>query len=160
MRKIEIRPYCGACGRKIRALTLGIRNGEAGIGLSLREQPGLLDIHQAYQETGGEFWLALSGGRVIGTIGLRMEPEHCAILKKFFVDAAHRSQGVGGALYRELLAFARAARVEHILLDTPSVAHAAHRFYERAGFRPIPREALPIPYTYPDRNCILYQLDL
>lgn len=65
MRKIEIRPYCGACGRKIRALTLGIRNGEAGIGLSLREQPGLLDIHRAYQETGGEFWLALSGGRVI-----------------------------------------------------------------------------------------------
>lgn len=160
MRKIEIRPYFGACGREIRALILGIRNGEAGIGLSLREQPDLLDIRRAYQEPGGEFWLALSGGRAIGTIGLRMEPQHCAILKKFFVDAAHRSQGAGGALYREFLAFARAARVEHILLDTPSAAHAAHRFYERAGFRPIPREALPIPYTYPDRNCILYQSDL
>lgn len=109
MQKIEIRPYFGAHDREIRALILGIQNGEAGIGLSLREQPDLLDIRRAYQEPGGEFRLALSGGRAIGTIGLRMEPQHCAILKKFFVDAAHRSQGVGGALCRELPAFAMAA---------------------------------------------------
>ena len=40
------------------------------IGLSLQEQPDLLDIHRSYQQAGGEFWIALSDDRVIGTIGL------------------------------------------------------------------------------------------
>lgn len=58
------------------------------------------------------------------------------------------------------LAFAKAENVKHIILDTPSVAHAAHRFYEHAGFYQIRTEDLPVPYTYPDRNRDLYMLDL
>ena len=56
----------------------------------------------------------------------------CAVMKKFFV----------------------------IILDTPSVAHTSHRFYERAGFYQISTEELPVPYTYPDRDCLLYMLDI
>ena len=36
------------------------------IDLPLDEQPDLLDIAQSYQHSGGEFWIALSDGRVIG----------------------------------------------------------------------------------------------
>ena len=89
-----------------------------------------------------------------------MKPNHCAIMKKFFVDAAFRTQGVGAALYQELLTFAKRAGVKHIILDTPSVAQASLRFYERAGFYQIQAKQLPVPYTYPDRNSLLYRLDL
>ena len=47
-----------------------------------------------------------------------------------------------------------------ILLDTPSVAKASHRFYEKAGFRRIQNEALPFHYEYIDRNSYLYLLDI
>ncbi len=47
-----------------------------------------------------------------------------------------------------------------IFLDTPSVAHASHRFYERAGFRKIDAGQLPVAYSYPDRDSLLYLLDL
>lgn len=81
-------------------------------------------------------------------------------MKKFFVEKAFRSQKVGLALYNELLKFAVSKDIHHILLDTPSVAHTAHRFYEKSGFRKISTAELPVPYSYPDRDCILYLLDL
>ncbi len=157
---MRIEPYSGRFDDEIISLILSIQNDEAKIGLSLQEQPDLLDIHCSYQETGGEFWVALSDGKVIGTIGLMMQEKHCAILKKFFVKKEFRSQKVGWALYQELLRFARGAGVRQIVLDTPSVAHASHRFYEKAGFCRIDPSELPIPYVYPDRNSRLYRLEV
>lgn len=157
---MHIETYSGKYDEEIISLILGIQNDEAGINLSIQEQPDLLDIRRSYQQNGGEFWLALSDGKVIGTLALMLKEQHCAIMKKFFVNKAFRSQKSGLALYNELLAFANKAGIKHIILDTPSVAHASHKFYEHAGFCKISTEELPVPYTYPDRDSILYMLDL
>lgn len=157
---MKIETYSGKYDDEIISLILSIQNGEAKIGLSLQEQPDLLDIHRNYQLPGGEFWLALSDGRVIGTIGLMLKENHCAILKKFFVKKEFRSQKVGLSLYNELLKYAVSKEVHYIILDTPAVAHVSHKFYERAGFTRISAEELPIPYTYPDRDSRLYLLKL
>lgn len=155
-----IETYSGKYDDEIISLILSIQNDEAKIGLSLQEQPDLLDIHRYYQQSGGEFWVALSDGKVIGTIGLMSKENRCAVLKKFFVEKPFRSQKVGLALYNELLKYAVEQGVRHIILDTPSVAHASHRFYEKAGFYKITAEELPVPYSYPDRESILYLLDV
>ncbi len=157
---LKIETYSGNYDDEIISLILSIQNEEAKIGLSLQEQPDLLDIHRSYQQNGGEFWVALSEGSVIGTLGLMVKENHCAVMKKFFVKKEFRSQKVGLALYNELLKFAVNHGVHHILLDTPAVAHASHRFYEKAGFRKISTTELPVPYSYPDRDSILYLLDL
>lgn len=158
--KVNIETYKGDYDDEIIELILSIQNKEAKINLSLEEQPDLKDIRKYYQRDGGEFWIAKFGGKVIGTIGLMMKDNHCAILKKFFVQAEYRSQKIGLTLYRELLAYALKAKVEHIILDTPSVALASHRFYENAGFHKTDLNHLPISYAYPDRNSFLYVLDL
>ena len=157
---MEIAVYRDEYKDDVISLILGIQNDKAGIGLSLQEQPDLLDIPGCYRRDGGEFWIALADGRLIGTIGLMPKGKDCAVLKKFFVKKEFRSQGVGLALYGRLLEFAGEAGIRRIILDTPSVAHASHRFYEAAGFHRIGREELPVPYSYPDRDSILYRLDL
>lgn len=157
---VQIEKYSGKYDDEIRALILDIQNNEAKINLSLEEQPDLLDIRQSYQANGGEFWIALSEGHVVGTIALMKKERDCAILKKFFVKKEYRAQKVGLALYQELLHFAKASHVQYLILDTPSVAHASHRFYEKSGFRRISAEELPVPYTYPDRDSLLYLLKL
>jgi len=157
---MQIETYCGKYDDEIISLILDIQNNEAKINLSLQEQPDLLTISQSYQQRGGEFWLAMSNGKVIGTIGLMLKGRSCAVMKKFFVKKEYRSQKVGLALYKELIKFAKAANVQHIILDTPSVALASHKFYENAGFHKIKITDLPIPYIYPDRDSILYRLDL
>ena len=92
---MQIETYSGAYDDEIISLILSIQNDEAGIGLSIQEQPDLLDIMQYYQQPGGNFWVALSDGRVIGTIGLMLKERHCAVLKKFFVKKEFRSQKIG-----------------------------------------------------------------
>ena len=49
---------------------------------------------------------------------------------------------------------------DEIILDTPAIGHASHKFYERAGFYRISTEELPVAYSYPDRDSILYLLNL
>lgn len=155
---IEI--YSGKYDDEIIELILGIQNNESKINLSLEEQPDLKDIKKNYQDKGGDFWIALEDGRVIGTIGLMLKDNNCAIMKKFFVNSAFRSKKVGLALYLKLLEYAKEHNVKHIILDTPSVAVQSHKFYEKAGFYKIDSTELPVEYTYPDRNSIIYMLDL
>lgn len=140
-------------------LILGIQNDEAGINLSLEEQPDLNDIENCYLNSGGNFWIAVDDNdRVIGTIAvMRIDDEWC-VLKKFFVRAEYRSQKIGWSLYQTLLEYVRTHNFKHIILDTPSVATKSHRFYKSAGFSLIQKENLPIPYTYPDRNSLLFHL--
>lgn len=157
---MQIETYSGKYDEEIIALILSIQNNEAKIGLSLAEQPDLLNIRQYYQQSGGEFWIALCDGKVIGTIGLMLKEKNCAVMKKFFVKKEYRSQKVGLALYQELLKYAEVAGVRQIILDTPSVACASHRFYEKAGFRKIDAAKLLVAYSFPDRDSILYMLDL
>lgn len=60
----------------------------------------------------------------------------------------------------KMLSFAKEKDVRPIILDTSSVARALHKFYEMAGFHRICTQELPIRYLYPDRDSLLYMLDL
>lgn len=157
---MHIEKYSGKYDDEIISLILDIQNNESKINLSLEEQPDLFNINKSYQQGGGEFWVAIYDGKVIGTIGLMIKENNCAVMKKFFVKKEYRSQKVGLALYSELIKFAKLLNVQHIILDTPSVAKTSHRFYERAGFYKVDKSELPILYTYPDRDSLLYMLDL
>lgn len=141
-------------------LILDIQNNEAKINLSIAEQPDLPNIHEAYINNGGNFWVAIDNGQVVGTIALMRIDDEWSVLKKFFVHADYRSRRVGLRLYEKLLEFARSKGYRHIILDTPSVATKSHSFYERAGFRRIGKQELQVQYSYPDRQSILYQLDI
>ncbi|MFR4008765.1 MAG: hypothetical protein ACLT0Y_05465 [Christensenellales bacterium] len=53
----------------------------------MAEQQDLKDIQTYYQKDGGEFWIAKSDGKVIGTLGLQFRENHCAVMKKFLWTA-------------------------------------------------------------------------
>ena len=162
MTQPAIVPYRDEYRQPVIDLILHIQNGEAGIALPLDEQPDLLAIEQAYVEPGGGFWVALDErGAVAGTIGLQVKQGH-GIMKKFFVreDARGRERGVSAGLYDALLRHARAAGLRSIILDTPSVAERSHAFYRRSGFRQVTGADLPFDYRFPNRDSLLFRLDL
>jgi hypothetical protein len=45
-------------------------------------------------------------------------------------------------------------------LDAPSLATRAHAFYARRGFRIVDRSELPIGYDFPDRDSVIFKLDM
>lgn len=157
---MEIAAYRNEYKRQIIDLILSIQNSEAKIGLSIDEQPDLLDIPLYYEKNGGAFWTAVENGEVIGTIAVMNYQNKNAVLKKFFVRADHRKKGVGYALYKTALEYLTRNGYMYVMLDTPSVAKASHVFYERAGFKKIGKDEMPFRYEYPDRNSFLYLLKI
>ncbi|MCE5221807.1 MAG: GNAT family N-acetyltransferase [Clostridium sp.] len=149
--------------QEVLELILHVQNVEYGVDLSIEDQPDILDIIKNYINDDGCFWIALNEhGKVIGSIGLQRKSEKVAVLKKFFVYNEYRGKehGVGALLYNYLLSFAKERGISIIILDTPSVATRSHSFYKKVGFKEITKDDLPISYDYPDRNSILFLLDI
>jgi N-acetylglutamate synthase-like GNAT family acetyltransferase len=64
-------------------------------------------------------------------------------------------------LFDRLLTTARQLHFRTIYLDTPAIASASHRFYERNGFVEVmDKLTLPTTYRYPDRDSRVYRLKL
>lgn len=126
-------------------LILPIQQQEFGIPVTLQAQPDLLDIPGFYQRGAGNFWAALDGNEVVGTIALLDIGNRQAALRKMFVRAEYRGRayGVAQRLLDTLLAWARVHKLCDIFLGTTEQFLAAHRFYEKNGFREIVKAQLP-----------------
>ncbi len=96
----------------------------------------LLDIEQHYRANGGEFWVVLYEGRLVGSGGFIMTSPGHAELRKMYLTPAIRGRGLGRTLLEliESVAAARGARC--MTLETASVLQDAIRLYERNGYRP------------------------
>jgi len=146
---IRIVPFAVGHGDDVVALILTIQQAEFGIPITLQAQPDLLDIAGFYRRGDGNFWVALDGARVVGTAALLDIGQRQAALRKMFVAASHRGggRGVAPSLLAALLAWARQRAVSELFLGTTAQFVAAHRFYEKHGFREV---ALPdLPPTFP-----------
>ena len=146
----------------IAALIVPIQQEEFGIAISYEEQPDLRDIPGFYQQGTGQFWVALVGQRVVGTIGLRDIGGGSAALRKMFVAEAYRGRryGTATALLETLLAHARRLGVETIYLGTTEKFLAAHRFYEKNGFSLIAADQLPASFPRMSVDSRFYRIPL
>ena len=128
----------------VRDLVLGILNHEYAMALTLEELPDLVDVHATYRTSGeGEFWVARTGDRVVGCIGILRLQAADYELRRMYVDPRLRGQGLAQRLLDIALAWASARGARALYLETNERWTAAHRIYERNGFLPIARGQLP-----------------
>ncbi len=142
---IVISPFRPEHQQGVQDLVLTIQRHEFGIPITLEEQPDLMDIPGFCQSGKGNFWVALAGAEVVGTIALLDIGDRLGVLRKMFVKEAWRGKkhGVAQSLLSVLLGWARDKDFGAIYLGTTAKYLAAHRFYEREGFHEIPAEKLP-----------------
>lgn len=118
-------------------------------------------IH-AYQGNVSGFWLATSNNRVIGTACLKDLGDGLIALKRFYVLKAFRGTAIGTAqrLLDHLVEHARRSGANAICLGTIEVTVAAQRFYEKNGFRSVPRSELPTDRFAAEIDTLFYRLSL
>lgn len=135
----------------IAELTLGVYLGEGLASEGYAEQ--LADVEG---RAGRSELLVVrdDGGRVVGSVALVLagdfgevtESDDEASFRMLAVDAAVRGHGVGDLLVRTCLDRARAAGKRRVVISTDPRMTAAHRLYERLGFRRLPeRDWSPVP---------------
>ena len=159
---IEIARYADAHQQGVLDVILPIQQVEFGIPITLREQPDLLDIPGFYRKGAGNFWVALAGGRVVGTIALLDIGNGEGALRKMFVKAPFRGAafGVARRLLDTLLSWCEIQGVARVYLGTTTKLRAAHRFYEKNEFRRIDGGELPPAFPRMPVDNMFYRLEL
>lgn len=112
-------------------------------------EPAHLEVAEghvaAFQEIAGDpdncVYVAEQSGVVLGTCQLtfirQLSYGGCLVaqVESVYVDAAHRGRGIGERLIENAIRRARERGALRIQLTTNLKRVAAHRFYERLGFR-------------------------
>jgi N-acetylglutamate synthase-like GNAT family acetyltransferase len=143
-------------------LILDIQQNEFNIPISKEDQPDLSDIPNFYQSGGGNFWVALYNGRVVGTIALIDIGNHQGALRKMFVKPAFRGSKYNTAklLLFQVITWVREYGIHDIYLGTTELFLAAHRFYAKHKFVQIKKETLPDTFAIMKVDTRFYQLKL
>jgi len=129
-------------------LILGIQRSEFGIPITAEQQPDLREIETFYQVRNGNFWVALAGPEVVGTISVLDIGSGQGALRKLFVAKPYRGPETATArlLLGTLVEWCASRSLREVYLGTTPQFVAAHRFYEKNGFREVPKACLPASF--------------
>ena len=111
---------------------------QAYVQVSLRDE--IDRLAEYYAEKNGSFWVACDGDALAGMFGLERVGAPAAELRRMYVDAAHRRNGVARALLAHAEATCRAAGTSVLTLSTSELQQAALAFYRNAGYRLVREE--------------------
>ena len=156
---MDVAPFLPGLEGQVIDLIVDIQRNEFGILITAAQQPDLAGIPSFYQVRNGNFWVAQSGTRVVGTVALLDIGAQQGALRKMFVHRDFRgSAGTAKRLLDALLRWAHERGVREIFLGTTEHFHAAHRFYEKSGFREIAKPELPASFPVMEVDTKFYRL--
>jgi putative acetyltransferase len=142
---INIIPFRKEFQDQLVKLILDIQQLEFNVPITAADQPDLFIIDDFYRKNGGEFWLAVSENKVVGSIALIRIGNKSGVIRKMFVakDFRGKESGIAQRLFDHMLNYCTQKEVTTLYLGTVSQLAAALRFYERNGFMTISKESLP-----------------
>lgn len=82
----------------------------------------------------GNFWVAIDGEKVVGTLSLKNLGNNIGMLKGMYVHSDYRNKRIASKLMETLLEFAKEKKYEELVLDTYDKLDIAIEFYKRRGF--------------------------
>lgn len=160
--KVSVRPFEAGDIKGLASLVLQIQQVEFGFSITYADQPDLQDVDGFFRQGGGGFWIAVDGARVVGCVGLLDLGDAQGALRKMFVHADYRGGefAIARRLLAVLLGHARAAGMRRLHLGTTEKFVAAHRFYEKSGFRRIAETELPGNFPRMTLDTRFYAIEL
>lgn len=91
-------------------------------------------LEKKYGPPGGRLYLAYVDSQAAGCIGMRrIDDENCE-MKRLYVKAEFRGNGLGKTLVDRIISDAKEEGYRHVLLDTLPFLESARRLYKAYGF--------------------------
>jgi GNAT superfamily N-acetyltransferase len=145
MENVRIEVYDKKYHDQVADLILHIQRNEFGVEITLGDQPDLNSIESFYQKGTGNFWVAIIGTSVVGTIALIDIGNNQVALRKMFVKETYRGAPykTGQHLMNAAFTWMKEKNVHEVILGTLDRFQAAQKFYLRNGFVEIEKKNLP-----------------
>lgn len=107
------------------------------------EEEQLADPQKYFLDCGGQIFVALHNGQVVGTCAVLPHGTDDVELAKLTVASEFRGQGIARRLVERCIAYAREQKARRVMLVTNSQLRAALQLYESLGFRycPVPESS-------------------
>lgn len=96
------------------------------------------NVEDAYQKTGGQFWVVEQAGKLTGTAAFYPieRGKNAVEIRKMYLLPAARGKGLGRFLLQELERTITEQGYEQIWIETASVLREAVKLYEASGYIP------------------------
>ena len=118
----------------------------------------IITTYQKYiKKNNGNFWIAVDGKEIIGTIALIDYKGGRGYLKRMYVQKNYRGLGVANMLLDTLLNYAKKKDYSEIFLGTIESMERANKFWKKCGFKKINSLPSDLP-TYGDTIFYKYVL--
>lgn len=139
----RIRPATNADAAAVRRLVFSILRDHHLAPDPDSTDADLADLEAAYFARGGSFDVLVDpAGRILGSVGISPIDERRCELRKMYLAAACRGQGLGKRLLEQALGRARELGFRRVELETAATLVSAIKLYEAFGFRPFTPEHL------------------
>ncbi|QBP39893.1 bifunctional helix-turn-helix transcriptional regulator/GNAT family N-acetyltransferase [Paenisporosarcina antarctica] len=83
---------------------------------------------------GGDLWVALVNGEIVGSIAITHSSDSVAQLRWFVLDEHYQGLGIGKQLMETALDFCKQQNYQHIFLWTVSILNTARYLYQKYNF--------------------------
>ena len=105
-----------------------------------------------------KYWVAFNNTEIVGTVGILKIDNTSSLLKNMFVKKEYRGKDftISHSLLKKACEWSEAEDLNQIYLGTMSQFKAAHKFYEKNGFKEIVRSKLPTSFIINPLDEIFY----
>ncbi|WP_094227245.1 GNAT family N-acetyltransferase [Methanolobus psychrotolerans] len=129
---MNIVPFSPECSFRARSFVLGVLS-EEGFDYDPLKDSDLDDIESNYIRKGGGFFISFDNGEVVGTSAVRNIGSDICEIKRLYVKKECRGKGLGLALFKAVLEFAK-QNYSCARLKTDSSLKKAISMYLQHGF--------------------------
>ena len=104
---MQIREYRTDDSADVKELILSVLKKEYPFDQSAYNDTDINNITETYSGAGNVFFVIEEDEKIVGTIGVKKDSAHIALIRRFFVNEVFRKRGFGSALVKNAIEFCK-----------------------------------------------------
>ena len=131
---MKVRSFCAEDKAAVKELITSILNKEFQLEKRAYSDTDLDMISQIYSGDRNTFLIGEVDHQIVGTVAIKEDDRHTALLRRLFVDPAYRGKKYGSRLIEDALTFCRQKGYKKVVFRGTAGMSAALSLIQKKGF--------------------------
>jgi len=132
---MDVRAYRASDSVGVKNLILSVLEKEYPFDRSAYKDTDIHDISGTYGGRGNSFFVIEKDGEVLGTVGIKRDSTHSALLRRLFVGESSRKKGYGTMLVKTAIDFCKDKKYAEMVFRATDRMMPAIALCKKHGFK-------------------------